>query len=373
MYSKKFWLSDVKKSNDDDEGKYLLKKLQAYIDVANLADNNIKREWIEKAHQFVADYIGKKDQRMFIPKGYNYEGLLEIQKELKKNLEQDEVLDFNLEEVELTKEQLEQEKNCWKMLEEERRDFGNNLNPGDIYKTDKFDTPIYTICFSGNGDLLSQWRGYAKDGTGVSIGFKTKYLEKWKSAIFNKKINLIARFDKVNYVDYDMEYLLQLKSRNLINYAKEILGETNEEMILLGKLAVEQELDEIAEKSIFYKNELFQEEDEYRLIYCDSMRCKEGKFIHNLNGRKQIQNSIKDFKLSEMKYRVGSEGIVSYFELSFEPIADEIIGEIILGPKCKMTTAEVEFLLSSWGYNCLGNNTYDQRSIYIHHSDLSYR
>ena len=33
------------------------------------------------------------------------------------------------------------------------------------------------FCLSEEGDLLSQWRGYASDGTGVSIGFSRQYLE----------------------------------------------------------------------------------------------------------------------------------------------------------------------------------------------------
>lgn len=33
------------------------------------------------------------------------------------------------------------------------------------------------FCLSEKGDLLSQWRGYATDATGVAIGFKTEYLE----------------------------------------------------------------------------------------------------------------------------------------------------------------------------------------------------
>ena len=32
------------------------------------------------------------------------------------------------------------------------------------------------FCLSEEGDLLSQWRGYANDGTGVSIGFNREYL-----------------------------------------------------------------------------------------------------------------------------------------------------------------------------------------------------
>jgi hypothetical protein len=36
------------------------------------------------------------------------------------------------------------------------------------------------FCLSEDGDLLSQWRGYASDATGVAIGFSTEYLN-WLS------------------------------------------------------------------------------------------------------------------------------------------------------------------------------------------------
>lgn len=184
---------------------------------------------------------------------------------------------------------------------------------------------------------------------------------------------MTAKFDQVNYKNLDMEYLLQLKSRSLIEYAKKLIEETNEEMKGLLESAIEEELEEIAENSIFYKSELYQEEDEYRLIYRDLIKCQNSQYIKNSKGRAEIEKRIRDFKLSEAKYRVGAEGIISYFDLSFEPVMNNIIGEIVLGPKCKMTTADVEFLLSSWGYNCVGENVYDQRSIYIHHSELSYK
>ena len=37
------------------------------------------------------------------------------------------------------------------------------------------------FCLSEKCDLLSQWRGYAEDGTGVAIGFSVEYL-KWLSS-----------------------------------------------------------------------------------------------------------------------------------------------------------------------------------------------
>jgi len=38
----------------------------------------------------------------------------------------------------------------------------------------------YGLCLSEHGDLLSQWRGYADDGAGFSIGFRRSALEKMR-------------------------------------------------------------------------------------------------------------------------------------------------------------------------------------------------
>ena len=51
----------------------------------------------------------------------------------------------------------------------------------------------------------------------------------------------------------------------------------------------------------------------------------------------------------------------------------DIVAEIVLGPKCKISTADIEYLLSAWGYYRVQKNLYDQRSIHIYHSRLSYR
>lgn len=48
-------------------------------------------------------------------------------------------------------------------------------------------------CFSEMGDLLSQWRGYANDGNGISIGFNKKILMSLNSYFFT------YNFQKVEY------------------------------------------------------------------------------------------------------------------------------------------------------------------------------
>lgn len=50
----------------------------------------------------------------------------------------------------------------------------------NIFKVcqDSFNPQAFTFCFSKDGDLFSQWRAYAADGTGVSIGFDSEIISK---------------------------------------------------------------------------------------------------------------------------------------------------------------------------------------------------
>lgn len=53
------------------------------------------------------------------------------------------------------------------------------------------------LCFSTDGDLLSQWRGYSDDGAGVAIGFSKKYLESIRDKLRQEKKQVFL--DKVKY------------------------------------------------------------------------------------------------------------------------------------------------------------------------------
>lgn len=57
---------------------------------------------------------------------------------------------------------------------------------------DKGGVTNFVICFCEEGDKLSQWRGYADNGRGVSIGFSEQelrqYSEKYKDIIAIEKV-----------------------------------------------------------------------------------------------------------------------------------------------------------------------------------------
>lgn len=59
------------------------------------------------------------------------------------------------------------------------------------------------LCFSRKGDMLSQWRGYADDGQGVSIGFSESGLRSWAAT----KAELMHQVELVEVV-YDKDRAL---------------------------------------------------------------------------------------------------------------------------------------------------------------------
>jgi hypothetical protein len=57
------------------------------------------------------------------------------------------------------------------------------------------------FCLSENGDLLSQWRGYAYDATGFSIGFSKEYFQAFSEYLTTQKQSTFS----IQKVKYDFE------------------------------------------------------------------------------------------------------------------------------------------------------------------------
>jgi hypothetical protein len=86
-----------------------------------------------------------------------------------------------------------------------------------------------------------------------------------------------------------------------------------------------------------YKNLSFADEQEWRVV------CKRGA------GQGQMILS-ESLKVSPKLYRNSGEQIVSYVEMDFSSIKTDIIKEIRIGPKSKVTEDDVVNLLADSGY-----------------------
>jgi hypothetical protein len=119
------------------------------------------------------------------------------------------------------------------------------------------------FCLSEAGDLLSQWRGYADDGAGVSVGFYTE-------ALAHK-----AQLEKVIYDEAQQKKALEqlmgrikkhiadgaLRSRIGISDSKEV------ERIDDAAGALNQTLLYATPLNYNFKNPAFSEEREWRLVF----------------------------------------------------------------------------------------------------------
>lgn len=190
------------------------------------------------------------------------------------------------------------------------------------------------FCLSEQGDVLSQWRGYADDAAGVSIGFSFSYLN---LISINKEENGLAGHPLQKVI-----YGTREKSENLEQVIREIEGFSEDGAYDRTKLSALVETS-LAEKkfrsseifpfiSVFrdmfkFKNPAFSEEKEWRLMW-PSPRVMAGAY----------------------KYRSAGSRIIPYREYSFDMVKEQPLVEIILGPKNTSDEIDIERLLLANGF-----------------------
>ena len=221
------------------------------------------------------------------------------------------------------------------------------------------DTKNWVFCLSEKSDDLGQWRGYANDGQGISIGFNSAFL---------KNINYIGEnvrttsvnfgFDKVYYSKKDVKLFFNDK----VGLSRIDINMDPSEVIQYMKRALA--LSYIY--SPLYKSDKFKDEREWRIFYSmhlDDMEKGERPGIFN------DKNKLSDIiKLEKYKFERKGETMVSHLELEL-PQLRRAINSIIIGPKAKVTPMDMRLYLMSIGLLRDAND----ESIKVHRSMISYR
>ncbi|MGH6859782.1 MAG: DUF2971 domain-containing protein [Phyllobacterium sp.] len=198
------------------------------------------------------------------------------------------------------------------------------------------------FCFSAHGDMLSQWRGYADDGFGFSIGFSKAKLDVWKKAVATPErgITLLP----VSYsMDHNRKHLEEKYSEIYEKlkmlpvpslYAPiETAPRYNFDTDPGSNYAVWNEAVAIAEKLAgtlyFFKNPAFSEEAEWRFLTHLAIKRGDKFEVHATHA------ALKPF-------------------LPF-PLADagadvDLIEQVILGPKNTTPIPIVEAFLTQKGF-----------------------
>lgn len=197
---------------------------------------------------------------------------------------------------------------------------------------------LYAACFSEEKDLLSQWRGYADDGTGVYIGFSKDIL----NTVNNVEYGLT--FKKICYDEKEQEKIVR-------DYVKVILQTMDQKNWFASFAEIyENRIEEIG----CMKSPGFAEEKEWRLCKAMTPELRIDK-----------EGTFKNFVISKVHEQCVRNQIVTYIDLSFEKIFNSLIGEVVIGPKAKVSEVDIR--------RSLYMNGFTENKIKISKASVTYR
>ena len=191
----------------------------------------------------------------------------------------------------------------------------------------------FAMCFSKNGDMLSQWRGYGSNGSGVSIGFDPGYLG-WLCTVYDDSPLYRLTFDNVVYSkDGSMETPLTPEEVQ-IGFDQYLLPDDPSFTIEYSEFR-----DKVLHLLAFRKNKSFEEEAERRLaVWLSDGAPTASSWLMKAS-------SSKDSQTTRARYTTKNGQLVLHLELPIH--LDKAIKQIVLGPSCPMTTTDVERFLKS--------------------------
>lgn len=210
------------------------------------------------------------------------------------------------------------------------------------------------FCLSEKPDLLSQWRGYANDGQGFSIGFSKDYLE--KLALSREEGEVGFRLHKVKYKPEEHEAALRptyeeikelVDSNNLKMPRFGLLSMIDEDAVAKGKEAYLESTKLLWHKALktfknvyVLKNMAFAEEEEWRLI----------------------SYYAREFDDSA-SYRAARNRLIPYRVFSLKDLDIKKVTDVYIGPKNITPNHVVEKFLRQNGFE----------DVHVHRSSATYR
>jgi Protein of unknown function (DUF2971) len=239
---------------------------------------------------------------------------------------------------------------CLDEYGEEYKDFKRDLRFRYYYERD---VDAFSLSFSEEQNLLSQWCRYADDATGFAIGFDIEHFNipnkiPFRSGDWNDTLGMFEMLYDEQAIETRTESIIRDKIclKADLNYGEK-LANCVDSLVTLAAMA---------------KGKAFEEEKEWRVFYTPPL----------------VNNGVKGISVAghfqDLKFALRKNNLISsYFELSFDKEKDpgslkrkkeiEPIAEIILGPKNKLRIETLRDFLQTHGFG----------SVNILSSKISYR
>ena len=219
------------------------------------------------------------------------------------------------------------------------------------YEFDRGGVTNFVVCFCEDGDVLSQWRGYADNGKGCSLGFSVKELKEYCNTYKG-----ILRFEQVEYktvkeisdtiVEKSLKVLNEL--RGLRKWIVESMPSFDEEKIeKMCQYCFHQMISGVLISSLKYKNDSFKEEQEWRLFFSQQIY----KFAKWIYSDEEIETIVYDDMLKVIKNRiefnVTADDLIPFYPINFTEISPNPIKQIIVGPQNKIMEKDFSLYVAS--------------------------
>ena len=225
----------------------------------------------------------------------------------------------------------------------------------------------FALCLSEEGDLLSQWRGYADDGKGICLGLNVEEILKFVG------ISSVSGFslEKVEYLSKEqIDEWVKNVANQMLGIVEIILGAIEEGNIQYYSAKEFDEnifntiyyniLSEV-EESIKFKTEGFKEEKEWRFFIKNSLNKDDikGKKITSIGTLGEgTRRKTSKYVADNVEFNIKENDMVPFVSLKFEKFHNNLINQVICGPNNKIREKDLELFLRKYGYrNCKGRKT----------------
>lgn len=200
----------------------------------------------------------------------------------------------------------------------------------------------FVVCFSEKADLLSQWRGYANNGQGISIGFSKELLQKKcddEHSIFRlERVEYITEKERQqiikNYATKALEVLRNLRKWIVANMTNE---DTSLDTDGLLGFNFHGWVESLLINSLKYKQVGFKEEKEWRL-FLNNQAYKNPEWVLGQSREMKGPNGFSEtlsFLRNRISFNITDNNVSPYVPLPFSELGENIVKSIWIARKAK--------------------------------------
>lgn len=226
----------------------------------------------------------------------------------------------------------------------------------------------FVVCFCEEGDVLSQWRGYADGGKGGAIGFSLEelkeYCKLYDGIITLAKVKYISR-EELQSVIADKAKEVLLNMQNDMKWIEEKIPslDDSEKYDIMLQIRLLHIIKKVLISSLEYKHESFSEEKEWRIFFSEEI-TKNSQWLYGSEEDLIIKYDRVITKLkNKIEFNIMDCDIIPYYPIELYDISSEPIKEVILGPKNNILERDFELYAAK----------YNMKNIVLRRSEISFR